>query len=189
MRKNNNRKGFTMVELLVSMFIFSLIMGGIVNTLFMSVSLQQRVIEDQRKISEVSFLLEYMSRTLRMARKDIAGQCITINHNYHKPDPNTIRFLNFDGECQEFSLINNSVNERIANSGNSADLPVFTPITSQNISITRMELGDAGSAWHPLSTNNNQSRVVILLEVKPRGADYSTRFQTVISQRKLNLPH
>ncbi len=182
------KKGFTLIELLVSVFIFSIIIGGVVNTLLTSITLQQRIITDQKMFSEVSFALEYMGRTLRMAQKDINGVCIGLNnYNYNLlDDGNTIRFLNYDGECQEFSLIDNAINERIANSSSSSDLPTFLPITSSNVIVTEMEFSNAGSAWHSPATN--QSKVAIGLVVEPRTGDSKMRFQTVISQRKLNLP-
>ncbi len=182
------KKGFTLVELLVSVFIFSLIIGGVVNALLTSITLQQRIITDQKMFSEVSFALEYMGRTLRMAQKDVDGVCTGFNnHNYNLFDGgNTIRFLNYDGECQEFSLIDDAVNERIADSSSSSDLPIFLPITSANVIVTEMEFSDAGSAWYSPATN--QSKVAISLVVEPRIGDSEMRFQTVISQRKLNLP-
>ena len=197
-KNNSKKKGFTLIELLISVFIFSLIIGGIVNALLASISLQRRIIADQKMFSEISFTLEYMSRTLRMARKDRNGECITIglNHNYELIGTSTIRFLNFDGECQEFLLINNkAIGERIANSANYQALPIDPlPITSGDITVTSMIFDSAGSHWysHYPSSANNQSRVVIALVVESRVLDphaeaSNIRFQTVVSQRKLNI--
>ncbi len=185
------KKGFTLIELLVSVFIFSLIIGGVVNALLTSITLQQRIITDQKMFAEVSFALEYMGRTLRMAQKDIDGTCTGFrNYNYNFPpgeDGNTIRFLNYDGECQEFSLINNSISERIADTDSSSDLPEFLPITSANVVVTEMFFDNAGSDWH--SPAENQSKIAIGLRVEPRMGDSEMFFQTVVSQRKLNLPY
>lgn len=185
----NIKKGFTLIELLISVFIFSLIIGGVVNTLLTSITLQQRIIADQKMFAEVSFALEYMGRTLRMAQKDIDGTCTgSRNYNYNLFDGgNTIRFLNYDGECQEFSLINDSINERIADTDNSSDLPGFLPITSANVLVTDMVFDNAGSDWHSPATN--QSKVAIGLRVEPKMGDSVMFFQTVVSQRKLNLPY
>ncbi len=187
--KRKQKKGFTLIELLVSVFIFSLIIGGIVNALLTSVSIQQRIMADQKMFSEISFVLEYMGRTLRMAQKDIEGECIgTRNHNYNLLNGgNTIRFLNYDGECQEFSLIGGSINERISETSDSAGLPGFLPLTSDNVVVTSMVFDNAGSEWYSPSTN--QSKVAVVLVVEPRTGDSEMRFQTVISQRKLNFPY
>lgn len=192
--KKKGQKGFTLIELLVSLFIFSLIIGGVINSLLTSVTLQRRIIADQKMFAELSYTLEYMSRTLRMARKDINGTCTgTRNHNYTLLEGgNTIRFLNFDNECQEFSLrlIGNvtSTSERIATSSNSTALPsTFIPLTSANVTVTRLEFNNAGSAWH--SPAMNQSKIAISLVVRPRIGGSEMAFQTVVSQRKLNVPY
>jgi len=189
--KKRGQKGFTLIELLVSVFIFSLIIGGVINTLLTSVTLQRRIIADQKMFAELSYTLEYMSRTLRMARKDINGTCTGFrNHNYILFDGgNTIRFLNFDNECQEFSLRLTSISERIATSPNSTDLlPLtFLPLTSANIIVTRLVFSSAGSTWHSPATN--QSKIAIGLRVRPRIGDSEMAFQTVVSQRKLNVPY
>lgn len=186
--KKREQKGFTLVELLVSVFIFSLIIGGVINTLLTSITLQQRIITDQKMFAELSFALEYMGRTLRLAQKDIDGTCTGFqNYNYNLFDEgNTIRFLNYDGECQEFSLIGDAINERIADSPNSSDLPTFFPLTSANVIVTNMVFSNAGSDWHSPATN--QSKVAIGLKVEPKMGDSEMTFQTVVSQRKLNLP-
>ena len=193
--KKRGQKGFTLIELLVSVFIFSLIIGGVINSLLTSVTLQRRIIADQKMFAELSYTLEYMSRTLRMARKDINGTCTsTRNHNYILFDGgNTIRFLNFDNECQEFSLRLTgdvmSISERIATSPNSTDLlPLtFLPLTSTNVTVTKLVFSSAGSAWHSPATN--QSKIAIGLRVRPRIGDSAMVFQTVVSQRKLNVPY
>ncbi|MGI6637150.1 MAG: PilW family protein [Minisyncoccales bacterium] len=115
MKKETN-KGFTLVELLVSVFIFSVIIGGMVKSLLTSIKLQQKIIADQKMFAEVSFVLEYMGRTLRMAQKDVDGVCTGLsNYNYNLFDGDrTIRFINYDGECQEFSLTDGAISERIA---------------------------------------------------------------------------
>ncbi len=188
----SNKRGFTLVELIVSVFVFSLIIGGVVNALIAGVSFQRRIIAEQRMFSELSFVLEYMSRTLRMARKDMAGTCIAQNHNYATttvPAVNTLRFLNFDGECQDFSFVNGVLNERIAMSSSSADLPTTpTPLTSDNVIIINMMWDRGGSAWSSPATS--QSRAVLVLTVRANiGDSVTTTIQTVVSQRQLNVPY
>jgi len=188
----SNKKGFTLVELMVSVFIFSLIVGGVVNALVAGISFQRRIIAEQRMFSEMSFVLEYMSRTLRMARKDIAGTCISRNHNYATtttPAPNTLRFLNFDGDCQDFSFATGVISKRIATSSSSADLPAIAiPLTSGNVIITNLAWDRGGSTWHSPATN--QSRVAIVLTMRANiTGSATTTIQTVVSQRQLNVPY
>lgn len=183
--KKRRQRGFTLIELLISMLIFIIIVGGVVNVLLTSITFQQRIMADQKMLAEISFTLEYMSRTLAMAQKDTGGTCISVNHNY-EGSTSTIRFLNFDNECQEFLLEGNAIKERIANSSSSSHLPL-TPssLTSGNIIVTNLVFDRAESTWS--SPANNQSKVVISLKVKPKTGDSDLSLQTVVSQRRLNI--
>lgn len=191
MTGDKRKRGFTLTELLMAVAIFIIIVAGVVNVFIRGISLQRQIMIEQTMFSELSFVLEYMGRTLRMARKATNGNCVDArNHNYSpSAGGNTIRFLNHEGLCQEFSFdsTNWSIRERISTNDSQAGFSAFTPLTSPNVTVNGLIFNNANSAWSSPATS--QSKVVIAIVARPRGGDTDMRFQTLISQRKLNVVH
>jgi len=81
-----SQKSFTLVELLVAVTIFSLISTISAGVLVSSFSTQKKLLASQELSDQVSFLIEYMSRTIRMAKKELAApSCLSENGlNYEK---------------------------------------------------------------------------------------------------------
>ncbi len=107
-RSASIEKGFTMIELLVATSVFALILF-IVTNLFISIFQQQkRTLSQQELLNQTSYAVEYMSRALRMAKKDTTGGCLDadyIGYNYRSLyEGKGIRFINHsnDDVCQEF---------------------------------------------------------------------------------------
>ena len=89
-------QGFTLVELLISVAIFSLIVGGVVNILSSTFVVQRKSLASQELVGQTSFVAEFMSRALRQAQKEFnAPGCLsTIKDNYELFDTDTlIRFI------------------------------------------------------------------------------------------------
>jgi len=112
-------KGFTLIEMIVVMAVFMLVIGAAV-TIFISIVREQRkILSEQELINQTSYVIEYMSKALRMAEADESGECLTEGGEDHggwiymltKPDPSTgfyrgIVFKNASNNsiCQEFFL-------------------------------------------------------------------------------------
>ena len=90
-------KGFTIVEILVASAILVVIIS-VASGLFVSlVRHQRRVMDKQELLNQTSYIIEYMSRALRMARKDGTGVCLSVSGlNYENPlgDVSAIKFIN-----------------------------------------------------------------------------------------------
>ena len=95
-------RGYTLIEVLVSVAIFSIIIAGPTGLFVLSLRNQNMSLALGETIDNTSHAVEYISRALRMARKDRAGECITLNYNYENPSADTskIRFLYYQGYCQ-----------------------------------------------------------------------------------------
>ena len=67
-----------------------------------------------------------------MARKDIDGNCISSGANYENPGGNrkAVRFLNYKGECQEFSLMAGRLQEWKDSTG------LTLPLTADDLTVT-----------------------------------------------------
>ena len=188
--KTKNKNGFTLVELLVSIFVFFLIVGAIMNIFISGIETQKKILRDQKTISELSYVMEHISRSLRMAIRDNDGNCIASGYNYqliNTLNESGIRFLNYKNQCQEYYLNSEEgkIYEKKSEDENYNPNALPLELTSKNVVISRFYFNEAESGWH--STSNNQPKVMINLQFKAVGGDLETILQTVVSQRNINI--
>lgn len=176
------KNAFTLIEMLVVIAIFFLI-GGVISGMFISgISIQRKILTTQEILDQTSFLVEYIGRALRMAKKDdLEGtNCLSgekVNYEITQGGRG-IKFRNYKNDCQEFYLEGNQIKENKAGT-------IF-PLTSQKISVKSLKFNLIGEAQE----DNFQPRVTISLEIEGRGKSPSKfRIQTTISQRDLDVPY
>jgi prepilin-type N-terminal cleavage/methylation domain-containing protein len=198
-----NSAGYTLIEVLTTITIFLLISGSVTGLFFSSVMAQRKALASQKVFDNISFTLEYMSRALRMAKKDANGDCLGMTKfNYStstSPNPpaitavSSIRFLNYHFKCQEFYLgIDGKIYQRLSNTTSSTGLvntdTALTP-SDFEISTTTSRFYVQGASQPP--ADNLQPRVTIFLDVKTKGAKPESiariQIQTTISQRDLDV--
>jgi prepilin-type N-terminal cleavage/methylation domain-containing protein len=103
-----NKKGFTLVEVLVCIALFGIISVALINVFVASIKSQSRIIYSQELLEQSSYVLEYMNSKIRMAIKDVDGSCITIGSTYNiSGGGSSIRFISYNAEisdyvCREF---------------------------------------------------------------------------------------
>ncbi len=188
-------KGFTLVEILVVSVIFLLIIG-VTSGLFVSlVRHQRRILAKQELLNQISYVMEYMSRALRMAKKELnctdfgnpsTCSCLTVEGyewNYEiAPEGKGIRFINHseDDVCQEFSW--NEAEGQLEESKNGNP---FVPLTSDKLQINFLKFNVSGGS----GGDSLQPRVTIFLEIQVKGAGDQPKIQiqTTISQRNLDV--
>jgi len=171
------KNAFTSVELPVVTGIFSLIVGAISGLFISGVSSQKRILAEQELLSQTSYVIEYMSRALRMAKKD-DGTCIGDKLNY-KIEGAGIKFRNYKDECQKFYLEGGQLKESRAGT--------ILPLTSTALRINSFRLNSSGETQY----DDLQPKVTIFLEILGRGQRYQPKLQiqTTISQRNLDVRH
>ncbi len=206
---NKKDKGFTLIEMIVVMAVLLFVVGTAIN-IFISIAQHQRVIlSEQEILNQTSFVLERMSKALRVAKKDSTGVCLTgyAGHNYLLTRPingvyTGIKFINqSDGDaCQEFYLditdVDNPVLKEVRGIGKPA-----VALTSDRLMINSIRFGingrDGSVTANPLDVTDDdgiqygiQSRVTIFLDIQTKGGNEPTieKIQTTISQRDLNVP-
>lgn len=177
--------GFSLVEFLVAVAVFSFLVS-VLSDLFLSNFMNQRralsagVVQEQN-----SFLAEYLSRTLRMARKDVTGSCIPAGSNYQKTSHGStfgVKFLNNQSTCQEFYLdpISNRLKE---NKGGTEQY-----LTSAAVAISVFRVNLIGET----QSDQLQPRVTLFWRVSRPGAKAEAQtlaeMQVTVSQRKLDVP-
>lgn len=183
-------KGFTLLELLVSIAIFAVVMttaSGIFGTALQN---QRRTLTQQLVMNNNAYALEYMSRALRMAKKDVDGECLNTGDicNYDNPggDVTKIRFLNHERKCVEFYLENDQI-KRKKSSTSTDSFDSTGSFTSDDIDIQKLEFKLKGPCQSDQPDEQQQPTVTILLNAKITD-EVSFRTQTTVTQRDLDIP-
>jgi len=178
-------KSYTLIEVLVAVGIFTIIIAAPTGFLVGSLKGQQKALASQKLLDNTSYTLEYMSRALRMAKKELsAPACLSQNGlNYQITRSETgLRFINYKEECQEFFLEQKRLKE-------SKD-GIENYLTSEDLEITSLKFKLSGE----LQTDNDQPRVTLFLEIKGGKSLKAElqpliKIQTTISQRNLDVPY
>ncbi len=177
-----NQKGFTFVELLVAVSLFGIIVGMASETLVLSIKAQRRSLLNQEVLDQTSYLMEYLSRSIRMAKKELAApNCLSQNGlNYEWANISGqpgLKFRDYKGICQGFFLENGQLKRwKEGPAGGVACL------TSANLEVASFKVRLFGES----QTDDLQPRVTIFLEIKSKeGAP--TKIQTTISQRDFDI--
>ena len=187
-------KGYTLIEIMVAVGIFFAIIAAPSGFFVGSLKGQQRALASQELLDNVSYALEYISRSLRMAKKDdIEIKGITCNCcpsgdrvNYEVTDQSQrIIFRNYDNKCQEFYLDDGG---RLKESKDG----VINYLTSDDLEVVSLQFTVVGESQ--FDDPSLQPKVTLFLEVKGnRGSDPSLqpviKIQTTISQRNLDVQY
>lgn len=178
-------RGFTLVEILVALFIFSLFLGAVTNMFFFSIASQRRILAEQQLVSQVLFLQEYISRTLRQANKELVdpASCLTgvgVGYNYEITySGHGIKILNRQDECQEFFLQNGRIVEAIDG------FEQF--ISPDELEIVALNFEISGES----QLDNVQPRVSLFIDLRSRGGKpedkIDIKVQTTLSQRRIDV--
>ena len=166
-------KSFTLVELLVTVAIFSLIVSSAVGVFVSALQAQRKSLAMQELLGQTSFLMEYMSRAIRMAKKDISGNCIDAKLNYKIAD-HGIEFMNYKGECQKFFLSGNQLKEE--KNG------VVSDLTSSHLKVLNFNINLLGQT----QADDLQPKATLFLKIEGKERS-QIRLQTTISQRNPDI--
>lgn len=184
--RKSSKKGYTLVEVLVSAAIFSLIVGSLTGFFLSTTVIQKKSLSSQQILDNVSYALEYVSRAIRMAQKDDLGSvnCLTgdkVNFELTR-EGQGIKFRNYLDQCQEFFVEDGILKELKAGVTNS--------LTSANIEIVSFKIGPSTS-WD--QNDYEQAKVTLFLDVRgmnPRPElEPEIQIQTTISQRNLDVQY
>jgi len=176
-------KGFTLAELLVSVSVFAILIGGASGAFVSTIQAQRKSLAFQELLAQTSYLEEYMSRAIRMGKKDIAGTCITAKSNYditRSDNGIKFKFMNYKEECQEFYLSDSKLWE---NKNGDREL------SSSQLNVEIFNIQVSGNS----QTDSFQPRVTLFLKIKGAGLkpeqQPEIKIQTTISQRNLDVQY
>lgn len=164
-----NNKGFTLIEILVAVSVFSMLVGASSGIFVSSLKSQRQSLATEDILSQTSYLMEYISRVVRMAQKDLTGACTGTAKLNYAFQSQCLKFKGYQGTCQQFCL----VGTRLEDGDNNYLTSASSTVSAFNVTIV-----GAGQA----PTDTLQPKVTIFLRVT--GAEGSkTEIQTTVSQR------
>lgn len=183
-----HQRSFTLIEILVAIAIFTLVVAITTGLFISSIMVHRRSLASQTLLDETGYAFEYISRALRMARKDLEGNCLTAKNNYALI-AGRLRFLNYQGKCEEFFLEGGQLNKAESEDATPPTSGQSLPLTSANLFVEKFNINPSGS-WD--QDDALQPRVTLSLTVKVVGqkpeAQPELEIQTTISQRNLDVP-
>lgn len=180
--------GFTLIEMLITMLVFSIIIVAASGLFISAIRGQARTLAIQRLLDQTSYALEYMGRAIRMAKKDINGTCISAKLNYATTTSGTggIRFKNYEDDCQEFFREWDGIAGVYRLKEVKAESINY--LTSPDLDTVSFKIGPSDS-WDQYDTL--QPRVTIFLEIRKAGSEPEKqpkiKIQTTVSQRRLDI--
>lgn len=190
---NIQNKGFTLIELLVAIGIFSIVIGMVSAIFILGIRQQKVAFASQTVLDQASFTLEYMSRALRMARKELSTPaCLSQNGlNYEiTPSGSGLKFINSleSSDCQEFFLESGQLKYR-KKIGQSSEESL--PLTSNKLEVVSLKFNLVGEFQGDADNPENlQPKITIFLEIKGKGElekSQRIKIQATLSQRNLDV--
>lgn len=175
-------RGFTLIEVLLVITIFSIVTTAFFELFGSAFQYQREYLDKISLLNNAYYIMEYMSRSLRLAKKDRVGHCIGKNRNY-AVSGKSITFLNFRGQCQRFRLSNQSV--EVAKSQD--EFPRFNNrsmvLSSSNIKVLDLKFYVVGEPQPPEDTL--QPRVTMVLKLQRK--EQKIFLQTTVTKRQLDV--
>jgi len=190
---NKSDKGFTLIELLVTIVIFGLVMTAVFGFFSISLRIQRVTLTEQEIMNESSYAIEYMSRALRMARKDMGQGCVSNSKLFYEIENTSsrlgVKFKNYKNICQEFYWDKTGkVLKEIVGSGATAE---ERNITSDVLEVSSLKINLLGAGLSGSDEDDKQGRVTLSLKIK--GISLKGEIQpdlwieTTISHRNLDM--
>ena len=192
-KTTKKRTGFTLIEIIFAVAVFVIVVTA-ASTIFVQVIRgQRRNLAYQELLDQTSYVMEYMSRSIRMAMKDdieIWGfpapappGCLggADKVNYEIINGSCLRFRDYENQRHEFCLVANKLVE-IIDGGSPIDLT-----SASNLNVLPLP---PNPSWVAITGegqgDGRQPLVTILLQVEGREGT-SIQIQTSISQRNLDI--
>ena len=176
-------RGFTLLETVVAMGIFLVVMTVTMGAFFLTIKAQRVALTEKAVAENINFATEFMSRQMRVVKRDSLGVCITPNNTYETTGSD-ISFLNANDECIRFFLLNSEiVYENITAGSGSISLTNGGLVAINNLNFTIR--GEANS-------DLEQPRVTISIMAqgagsKPEAQGVKLNIQTSVSARALDI--
>ncbi len=181
-KKREGKKGFTLIEIMVSLSVFIIIMTVSLGSILSILNSSEKSQTKKTAMDNLNFALESMSRTIRFGTNFYCGTTAS-----NPPPANdcaagatSFSVRDSNGNLIVYSLSGGRIMKAVNNGTANA-------VTSNEVSITRLAFYVFGSSGWP---DINQPRVILSLSgtVGSKTATQSTfNLETTVSQRKLDI--
>jgi prepilin-type N-terminal cleavage/methylation domain-containing protein len=158
------RGGFTLVELLIAIGLFSLVTITLTNAFLAAFRTQRSAFAFLQMQNNIRHALEVMSREMRTGTQ------------FSLPAPNRIRFVNDKGIMVEYCNAGGAIRKAI---GTTCGVNSFA-LTSENVTVENAVFELNGAA----AGDGRQPRITILLRIASSGI--ASDLQVTITQRELD---
>ncbi len=187
LQKKQIKKGFSLIEVIVSIALFAVILTASLGSLLVIIDVNRQTKAIKLVVNNLNLAMEGMSRELRVG----SNICATDNEDFDPtPSCNTsaggqdsVYFTTDVGQTSSrFRLNNNSIERRIGSAGTSLALTGSDVVVDDMLFFVR-GVGETGAQA------DIQPSVLIVIAGHVQQADQIVDFnlQTVVSQRKLEL--
>ncbi len=172
MRISSSESGFTLVEMVVAISLFTFVIFIIGGTFLNTFNIQRRALNSQQVEENVSFVLESMAKELRLSRLDSSNP----NGNCPASPTSALRATNQDGEVVRYFLSNGQLHREINSTTD-------TVVSSNTVAFDQLVFCFLG-----IGTDQKQQRVTITGKVHSLNTKNQATmdFQTTISPRLLS---
>lgn len=185
--KRKGTKGFTLIELMVSLSVFIIVMTVSLGSILSILNANEKSQSKKTAMDNLNYALESMSRTIRFGTSFYCGTTAVTspspaptNDCTSVPGSTSLSIRDANGVLVVYSLSGGQIMKAVNNQ-------TPTPVTSPEVTINRLAFYVFGSAAWP---DQNQPRVTLSLSgtVGTRAATQSTfNLQTTVSERKLDI--
>lgn len=158
-------KGFTLIEMLVSLMIFAILITAAMSTFVKGFAYQKRIVEMQAVQREGSYLMETISREIRMATNMDSSQ--------QGNSDSSVSFNNPDGHSITYCLANSNGNCTASGSYFAVDdttTGVSSIINSSDISVSRLNFyvsGGTDTFWgRGAQATSVQPLITVVMELQ-----------------------
>lgn len=168
MMKDSRRSGFTIVELLVAMTVFSIVVAIATGAFIRALRTQRQLVAFAAANSNVSLVLEQMAREVRVGRSFVQG------------GTSELTFTNARGERVTYEYENAGTGVIYRRAGNAE----AQQLTSDNVDVRNLRFRLA----HEDDEDGYPARVTVTVEVTPKELGVSAsviRVQTTVSARDI----
>lgn len=180
-----DKKAFTLIELMVTITVFAIVITPAISLFGSALRHQKEIMMQAEALNSASFLTEYISRALRMAQKDMSGDCIGENNNFVNPsEVSSIRFLNYNNKCQEFLLESDAVRVKKSTDDSAFNLGSGSSLTSASLVVESLKFTISGND----QLDGQQPKITFTLKLRSKYLNSSLEVQTTVSQRELDVP-
>lgn len=176
--KTKKASGFMLVDMLVSLGIFALVISIVIGIFVSGSGSQRKIIELYTIQSEGGYLMETISRELRMATRICDASC---GEDQQNNNDSSVEFTNYDGDLVRYcrSLADGSCTENDTGDYISRNGEV---VSSSNIVVDNLRF------YVSESFSNTQPLVTISMRIKAKGKyDTKLTLQNSVAMRIYGL--